>query len=45
MDKVYPNSRKQAIRNKAKRFIIKDGELFHKKKQKEKVETIGVVVN
>ena len=45
MDKVYPNSRKQAIRNKAMGFIIKDGELFHKKKPKEKVETIGVVVN
>ena len=41
-DKTYPNgateNRKRAIRNKAKRFIIKDGELFYKKKQKEKVK-------
>ena len=40
-DKTYPNgateNRKRAIRNKAKRFIIKDGEL---KKQKEKVRRL-----
>ena len=43
-DKTYPNgateNRKRAIRNKAKRFIIKDGELFYKKKQKEKVRRL-----
>ena len=44
MDKTYPNgmteNRKWAIRNKAKKFIIKDGELFYKKKQKEKVRRL-----
>ena len=44
-DKTYPKygateNRKRAIRNKAKRFIIKDGELFYKKKQKEKVRRL-----
>ena len=33
-DKTYPNvtteNRKRAIRNKAKKFIIKDGELFYR---------------
>ena len=40
-DKTYPNgtseNRKRAIRNKAKKFVTNDGELFYKKKQKEKV--------
>ena len=43
-DKTYPNgtteNRKRAIRNKAKKFIIKDGELFYRKKQKEKVRRL-----
>ena len=43
-ERRYPNgateNRKRAIRNKAKRFIIKDGELFYKKKQKEKVRRL-----
>ena len=33
-DKTYPNvmteNRKRAIRNKAKKFVIKDGELFYR---------------
>ena len=45
-DKTYPNggteNRKWANRNKAKKFIIKDGELFYKKKQKEKVRQLKV---
>ena len=43
-DKTYSNgeteNKKRAIRNKPKRFIIKDGELFYKKKQKEKVRRL-----
>ena len=45
-DKTYPNgaaeNRKRAIRNKAKKFVIKDGELFYRKKLKEKVRRHSV---
>ena len=40
-DKTYPNgateNRKRAIRNKAKRFITKDGESFYKKMRRLKL--------
>ena len=38
MHKTYPDgcteNEKRAIRNKAKRFVAKDGELFYKQRQK-----------
>ncbi len=40
-EKTYPSgiteNRKRAIRNKAKKFVVRDGELFYKKIQTGKV--------